>query len=173
MNETLNSATTNESTQSTDSEQLKGRNEWLERSLDPNSSLPKVDLVLLDGNMKRCSIALPADVPFHGNAGSLYIKMPITGETIGDAVFGKDDQAPGRLVMTDSGIIDDYQGKGYGRRLYLEALKSLPLGYGLICHSMLSPVDGEGIWQWLINAGVARERQQTPSGQLGKYETVF
>ena len=173
MDETLDPIVTDESAQTTVAEQLRERNEWLEQSLDPTGSLPKVDIVLLDGNMKHCIDTLPADVPFIGNAGSLYIKMPDTGESIGDAVFGKDDQTPTKLVMTDASILDTAQGRGYGRRLYLEALKALPLGYGLISHSMLTPVDGEGVWQWLIDAGVAKQRDQAPSGQLGKYETVF
>ena len=159
------------SAESISAEQLKQRNAWLEQSLNPNSDLPEVDIMLLNGALDPCSSALPPDV-FEGNAGSLYIKLTGTDDTIGDVVYGKDDSAPNKLVLTDVSILDEVQGQGYGRRLYLEALKALPVGYGAVCHSMLSD-DAEKVWQWLIRAGVAQERRGEPSSQLGRYETVF
>lgn len=153
------------------SEQIKQRNAWLERSLNPGNGLPDVDITLLNGSMVPCSGTLPPDV-FDGNAGSLYIKTPGTTDTIGDVVYGKDDKASNKLVLTDVSILDDVQGQGYGRRLYLEALKALPLGYGAVCHSLLSD-DADQVWQWLVGAGVAQVRLEAPSGQLGRYETVF
>ncbi len=122
--------------------------------------------------MSRCEGTLPPDVPFDGNAGSLYITRPGTTETIGDVVYGIDKQVPSRLVITDLSILDEVQGQGYGRRLYLEALRALPLGYGLICHSNLSD-DARSIWEWLVSRGVARRRKESSDGQLGGYETTF
>ena len=154
------------------SEQVEVRNVWLEQVLDPDNNLPSVGVVLLDGAMNKCEVTLPPDIPFVGNAGSLYINKLGTDETIGDAVFGKDDSVPMKLVVTDTSVIQGERGKGYGKRLYLEALKSLPAGFGLISHSMLS-ADAELIWQWLVDAGVAQERKERPNGQLGKYETTY
>lgn len=147
------------------------RNAWLEQQLDPDGIFPEVDLSLLDGNLQPVHETLTGDV-VAGNAGSLYLSIPGSTDTIGDVVFGKDEKEPAKLVLTDVSILSTVQGQGYGRRLYLEALKALPSGYGAICHSLLSP-DAEKVWQWLIEAGVAKERTEPVSGQLGKYETVF
>ncbi len=166
MSETIDSPELKEQ-----AELVRARNTWLEQQLDPGGIFPKVDLSLLDGSLQPVHETLTGDI-VAGNAGSLYLSTPGSTDTIGDVVFGKDEKAPAKLVLTDVSILPTVQGRGYGRRLYLEALKALPLGYGAICHSMLSP-DAEKVWKWLIEAGVARERTEPASGQLGKYETVF
>lgn len=147
------------------------RNTWLEQQLDPEGIFPEVDISLLDGSLQPVDETLTGDV-VAGNAGSLYLSIPGSVDTIGDVVFGKDEKEPAKLVLTDVSILPTVQGQGYGRRLYLEALKALPPGYGAICHSLLSP-DAEKVWRWLVAAGVAKERSEPVSGQLGKYETVF
>jgi GNAT superfamily N-acetyltransferase len=152
-------------------ELIRTRNAWLEQQLNPDGLFPEVDISLLDGNLQPVTETLTGDL-IAGNAGSLYLSIPGSTDTIGDVVFGKDEKEPAKLVLTDVSILPTVQGKGYGRRLYLEALKALPPGYGAICHSLLSP-DAENVWQWLVAAGIARERTVPVSGQLGKYETVF
>lgn len=147
------------------------RNRWLDRQLDPEGIFPKVDISLLDGGLQPVSGTLTGDT-VAGSAGSLYLSVPGSTDTIGDVVFGKDENEPQKLVLTDVSILPSVQGKGYGRRLYLEALKALPPGYSAVCHSLLSP-DAEKVWQWLVSLGVAHERAGAVSGQLGKYETVF
>lgn len=153
-------------------EHLRERNTWLEQQLNSEGMLPEVNVSLLDGDLKPVNDTLTGEMTA-SNVGSLYISVHDAHDTtIGDVVYGKDDTEPTKLILTDVSILSSMQGQGYGRRLYLEALKALPLGYGAICHSMLSP-DAEKVWQWLVEAGVARERTEPISGQLGKYETVF
>lgn len=152
-------------------ERLRERNAWLDQQLNPEGTLPDVDMSLLDGDLRPVGDTLTGEM-IAGNAGSLYVSVPGTSDTIGDVVYGKDVQLPMKLIFTDVSILPDMQGQGYGRRLYLEALKALPPDYGAICHSMLSP-DAEKVWRWLVEAGVAKERTEPVGGQLGKYETVF
>lgn len=152
-------------------ESVHTRNLWLDQQLDPDSLLPKVDITLLDGSLQPMAETLTGDF-ITGNAGSLYLSLPGSTDTIGDVVFGKDATEPKKLIFTDASILPNFQGQGYGRRLYLEALKALPPGYGAISHSMLSP-DAVKVWEWLVQAGVAKVRTVPASGQLGKYETVF
>lgn len=150
---------------------LRKRNAWLMQVLDPDNNLPKIDIKIIDAEQKSCEETLPSDI-FEGNAGSLYIMLPGTIENIGDVVYGKDDSTPHQLVLTDFNMSDRFEDKDFDKRLCLEALKALPLGFNAISHSFLSD-GGEEIWEWLVQAGVAKIRQEKPSGQLGKYETIF
>jgi GNAT superfamily N-acetyltransferase len=150
------------------------RNAWLEQALNPDGSLPSAKVTLLDGNMQRCERTLPQNPPFDGNSGSLYLRIPESEEAVADMVYGQDPSLPGKLIATDVSALPDFRGRGLGKRLYLEGLKALPLGYGLVSHSIHDPKgDGDRMWKWLVECGVARERSEPVQGQIGRYETVF
>ena len=150
------------------------RNAWLEQALNPDGRLPQVSVTLLDGNMQRCDKTLPPYPPFEGNSGSLYLRIPESEEAVADMVYGQDPSLPGKLIATDVSALPNYRGRGLGKRLYLEGLKALPLGYGLVAHSMHDPTGGgDRMWEWLIERGIARERSEPVQGQIGKYETIF
>ncbi len=148
------------------------RNSWLDRSLNPDNSLPATQVILLDGNMQRCDKTLPPNPPLDGNSGSLYLRIPESENAVADMVYGQDPSLPGKLIVTDVSALPEFRGKGFGKRLYLEGLKALPASYSLVSHSMLSE-DGERMWKWLVESGVARERNELVQGQIGKYETTF
>ncbi len=145
-----------------------GRNQWLEQALNGNNDIPEAAVILRDGAMQTCAPTLPEDLPFISNAGSIYTR--VDDESMGSIVFGIDEKLPNKLIVIDSGVLK--QGAGHGRRLYLEALKALPLGYGLASHSMLS-ADAVSVWEWLIGSGVATRVDREAEGQIGIYETIF
>jgi hypothetical protein len=144
------------------------RNSWLDHQLNPNSTLPDVTVVLLDGTMERQEDTLPADIPFGGNAGSIYTL--VDDEEIGSIIFGQDATIPAKLIVTDSGVL--LKNAGHGKRLYLEALKALPVGIGLASHSKLSD-DATKIWEWLVVSGIAHKIDDRIYGQVGEYETTY
>jgi hypothetical protein len=153
-------------------ELIRQRNEWLEATLNPDGKLPIPEVVILDSNFQRYDSTLPADLPMDGNCGSIYLKVPGRDNSVADMVLGMDPSLSNKVISTDVSAVPEYRGKGYGKRLYLEGLKALPLNYGLASHSLLSE-DAERIWTWLVDSGVAKHVDRPVTGQIGQYETVF
>ena len=146
------------------------RNQLLEAALnmDVERLLPGADVVLHNGLMQECIGTLPEDLPTIGNSGAIYTN--VDGEQMGSLVYGVDEALPQKLIAISSGVLKEDE--GHGRRLYLEALKALPQGFGLASHSNLSS-GAIGAWEWLVSAGVATKTDRKPDGQIGIYETVF
>ena len=79
-----------------------------------------------------------------------------------------------RVSVSGDGTGDEWKGRGYGKKTYLELLKALPSGVELTSSSLLRP-DGRRMWEWLVANGVAKGREEyrsPPPGAIGPGEFI-
>jgi GNAT superfamily N-acetyltransferase len=135
------------------SSQTEARNRWLEAVLNPSGELPSItfpgytEIALPEGSQQATvgqrASAYDADGEYVG-----YISMTVPVRSAA-AVAGA------RAVIEWIELDESHRGRGYGNAMYLELLKSLPLGVGLRSDTTIN----KGtflIWEWMRQAGVAQ-----------------
>ena len=131
------------------------RNEWLDSCLNPAGELPEASI---HGELSFTPLPVH-ELPFTGITNRLVMKN-LEGNEIGqlwlEMPIGTDAMEPGACAQVEvAEVIERERGKGYGKALYLAALKSLPPNMGLKCSSHLSK-DSFRMWKWLEEKGVAK-----------------
>lgn len=156
------------------------RNRVIEERLNPNQSLPEADVYpILGANFSE------NDLQHIFPDGTLLPVEDAINESKDVCLFlGKDNTIVGSIQLTpdngldnnaltiiDTHIGERWRGQGYGQRLYMELLKTLPAGVEITSHSNLLP-DGQRMWNRLVNAGLAEHLgNQGGKEVVGEYRT--
>jgi len=159
------------------SEALTIRNQAIDEVLDPDSTLPQVTFVdryERDPRVNQTS----------GRDSHNYAVLNEDGTEVGYArigvPYGRAAERAGatayvdKIDITGDGKGQDFRGRGYGKAIYREVLKGLPVGIELTCDSSVSP-DALKMWRWLESRGLASRPDGTEEpvpGPKGVYENL-
>ncbi|MCA9346249.1 hypothetical protein KC960_02050 [Candidatus Saccharibacteria bacterium] len=125
------------------------RNKELDRLLDPENMLPKIELVdeVVDNPENNSVQHRYTVVDRGGSVGGIWIDLPYDG-------------SPAKVFD-----VNLQKNKGYGKAAYLGVLKRLPDGVVLTSGLSVSE-DAIKIWRWLEQSGVATR----PEGEIERTE---
>lgn len=125
------------------------RNKELDRLLDPESRLPKIEFVdeIVDNPENNSVQHRYTVVDGGGSVGGIWIDLPYDG-------------SPAKVFD-----VNLQKNKGYGKAAYLGVLKRLPDGVALTSGLSVSE-DAIKIWRWLEKSGVATR----PEGEIERTE---